>query len=414
MTELDDAGADGDDVCGIDGNVFAAVIDHFDESKRRRAIKWTNTRLNWNEHVQRELHTKTFSSKYHMTLEAFNKLVGILRERVTVDFVKSMNNTQGNLPIYPELVVGMGLRYLGGELLKSLEDIFGVDDSSVNRCIDLFFDAIEENKELAIQLPTTTDKLEDLARGFNSLSNADGLFNGCVGALDGYLCFTIQPIDRDIFNKRDYYSGHYQTFGLNIQAICDHKLRFIYFAVAAPGQTNDARAILKCVKLCRWVYNLQNTPYFLIGDNAYVLSDQLLIPFSGSYLTETQRTYNYYLSQLRIRIEMAFGRLTTKWRVLRRKLENGTRRNSRICRVCALLHNYVINEVGADEDEEDFIVAHPAAPDNLGYTPTVEEGENNNQTIQTEEGSSLRRTAFVRIIGRDGMTRPQHNIDRNG
>ena len=90
-------------------------------------------------------------------------------------------------------------------------------------------------------------------------------------------------------------------------------------------------------------------------------------------MTETQRTFNYFLSQLRIRIEMAFGRMTTKWRILRWNLENGTRRNSRIIRVYATLHNYVINETNPDEDEEDFVVPHPHTPNNLGYTPTVDE-----------------------------------------
>ena len=56
--------------------------------------------------------------------------------------------------------------------------------------------------------------------------------------------------------------------------------------------------------------------FFLVGDNAYPLSDKLLIPFSGATKHRTYcRTYNFYLSQLRIRIEMAFGRLSTKWRI---------------------------------------------------------------------------------------------------
>lgn len=405
------AGDDEDDA--IDFPSMLAVIDFFYSSARERAIKWTNIRLNWQEHVRRELHTRTFDTKYHMTLSSFNQLVDTLRPSITLDFVKSMNSTMGNTPIYPELIVGMGLRYLGGEAVKSIEDIFGVDHRSIPRLIDIFFDAVMINKELAIRLPSSIDQLQQLSNQFDEISTADHLFNGCVGAIDGYLCFTIQPIDPDIQNKRDYYSGHYQTFGLNIQAICDDKLHFLYFAVAAPGMTNDARAILKCVKLSRWIKSLEHTPYFLIGDNAYVLSDQLLIPFSGSNMTENQRTYNYFLSQLRIRIEMAFGRLTTKWRILRRKLENGTRRNSRICQVCAILHNYVINKENIDERTEDFIVAHPSSGEELGYTPTSNV-DDLHETMNTTEGTSLRRTALVRIIGRDGMTRPQHNIDRNG
>lgn len=227
-----------------------------------------------------------------------------------------MNSTSGNTPIFPELVCAIGLRFLGGEPVKSLEDIFGVDDSSVPRVIDKFFSAVRACEEIAIKLPQNDAEREELARGFSSISGADGLFHGCVGAIDGWLCSTIQPIDRDIHNKRDYFSGHYQCFGLNIQAICDHKLRFIYFAVAAPGKTGDSRALMKCVKLKRWMdQHLRDGPFFFVGDNAYVLCDELLIPFSGNNLTESQRTFNFFLSQQRIRIEMAFGRLSTKWRI---------------------------------------------------------------------------------------------------
>lgn len=108
---------------------------------------------------------------------------------------------------------------------------------------------------------------------------------------------------------------------------------------------------------------------------------------------------------------MAFGRLTTKWRIFRRLLENGTARNGLICRASAVLYNYVLNETNPDKNDEDFIVRDIRAGEdsNLGYTPTVEE----EQTVVTPEGSSLRRTAFVRIINRDGMARPLYNIQRN-
>jgi hypothetical protein len=87
--------------------------------------------------------------------------------------------------------------------------------------------------------------------------------------------------------------------------------------------------------------------YYLVGDAAYVRSEHLLAPYSGSTREhEPNAIFNFYLSQLRIRIEMAFGLLTTKWRVLRKPLEtsltNGT--TSKIIEVCATLHNFVLTE----------------------------------------------------------------------
>ena len=96
--------------------------------------------------------------------------------------------------------------------------------------------------------------------------------------------------------------------------MCDPDLLFMYAAVAAPGETNDCCAFTYCTALVEWL-KLLSDDYFIPTDNAYGLSCTLMLPFSGSeILDEVNRTYNFYLSRLRIRIEMAFGLLTTKWR----------------------------------------------------------------------------------------------------
>ena len=66
------------------------------------------------------------------------------------------------------------------------------------------------------------------------------------------------------------------------------------------------------------------------------------------YDTEVLRTYNCYLSQLRMRIEMSFGRLTTKWRLLRKTLNYKLEKNAKIVRVCTKLHNYCIHMAQQD------------------------------------------------------------------
>ena len=180
--------------------------------------------------------------------------------------------------------------------MKILKVIFGIDDSSLPCTINSFFTAIKSHPSLAIRLLSNCTQLEELARVFDSVSATDGLFHGCGGAIDGWLCSTVQPIDRDIVNKRCHFSGHCQHFALNCQATCDDKLWFICFAVAAPRQTNDERAINKSVKPCHWIDSLQNAPFFLAGDNVCVLSDQLLIPFSGNSVTESQQTCNVFVS----------------------------------------------------------------------------------------------------------------------
>jgi len=97
-----------------------------------------------------------------------------------------------------------------------------------------------------------------------------------------------------------YYSGHYESYGLNCQATCDAKLKFLYFCIVAPGKTNDNAAYLLCF-------------LYFVGDAAYSLEEHLLVPFTGSQkLNPDNDAFNFHLSQMQIRIEMAFGRLVRK------------------------------------------------------------------------------------------------------
>jgi hypothetical protein len=58
-----------------------------------------------------------------------------------------------------------------------------------------------------------------------------------------------------------------------------------------------------------------------IADAAYTLSEHILTPFtSADRLDSAQDAFNYYLSQLRICVEMAFGRLVNKFRILSGKI----------------------------------------------------------------------------------------------
>ena len=72
--------------------------------------------------------------------------------------------------------------------------------------------------------------------------SSHGVLQGCVGAVDGFLARITTPSTKEVGNVKSFFSGHYQDYGLNVQACCDVNLRFNYFAVAAPGGTNDVVA----------------------------------------------------------------------------------------------------------------------------------------------------------------------------
>eukprot|EP00957_Ditylum_brightwellii_P004125 314591-Ditylum_brightwellii.AAC.1 len=65
--------------------------------------------MNWEEHVQMLEYMNDFKGTYRMSIEAFYTLLVAVREDLTLSFVHSAPLTSGNEPMYPELILAMGL-----------------------------------------------------------------------------------------------------------------------------------------------------------------------------------------------------------------------------------------------------------------------------------------------------------------
>ncbi|GFH51927.1 hypothetical protein CTEN210_08403 [Chaetoceros tenuissimus] len=347
--------------CNIEDDEEDLLFDTADLAEKVQY--WYRSRLKWEEHVYKSLHEKSFHAKYRMSYECFKLLISILAPFLHRDITKSR-------------------RVLNSE-------------------------------ELRICLPSTNEEIENVARGFTEISTCD-IHNGrVVGAVDGFFqsckCPTMAESN---FNPGAYYSGHYQDYGLNVQAMCDAKLRFLFFAVAAPGKTNDSVSITFCNDLLNYINGLDLGKY-VVGDAAYDLSDRLLIPFTGSQRANNDKdAFNFFLSQLRIRIEMAFARLVRKWWILTSTLQNSLETNSKILMACARLHNFVIDndkkvkDIWASEDDESLSSgSHVStnAPFDLAYMPTIPE------EFESPVGSSILRQALVDLIHQNSLQSPHHN-----
>ena len=102
---------------------------------------------------------------------------------------------------------------------------------------------------MAVKFPTTLDKIKEAARRFQTIITLGCIWN-CVSVIDGYH-LQIQTLSKnEVRNVQSFFSDHYQTHGLNIQAACDHNCRFIFLGVAGPGVIGDRDAI-NTVKLGR-------------------------------------------------------------------------------------------------------------------------------------------------------------------
>ena len=136
--------------------------------------------------------------------------------------------------------------------------------------------------------------------------------------------------------------------GLDSEAICDSDSSFTFFGVIAPGKAIDQVAFER-TSIHKRVMALPMGMY-LVGDAAYQVSDDMLVPFTGSQRKGVGKdAFNFFLLQLCIRIEMAFGLLQTKWcAVLNRPLQVSLSTAAKVIQTYERLHNFCLCEDNYD------------------------------------------------------------------
>jgi DDE superfamily endonuclease len=372
--------------------------------KRKRKHKWRHSRLVWHAHVVQLHHEYLFERTYRMSHIAFTKLQDLLEERIQLN----TRNTPGVDPIPVQIVMASGLRWLAGCPCLDIHISMGISLPSVYRFRDIFLVAVNSTPELNLVFPQTDAEIKKASEDFKTRSKS-GIIAGCVGCIDGYLATITKPrLDECNRNPQAYFSGHYGVYGLNVQAVCDYRSRFTYFAVVAPGKCSDQVAFER-TSLPELMKAFPVGAY-LVGDAAYSVSEKMIVPFTGTQRTNPcNDAHNFYLSQLRIRIEMAFGLMTNKWRILRAPLQTGLAKSSEVLECCSRLHNFCI-----DNDGEEFVDTHtavreilpmPGAAFGWGYLPTIE-------PLLPMPGTSQIRDIIVRRISRLGLRRPAANVER--
>lgn len=182
------------------------------------------------------------------------------------------------------------------------------------------------------------------------------MFAGCVGCVDGLLAKMVAPSIHDTLNVIRYFSGAKGGYGLNIQAIATAKYRFLAMSCKCPGATNDWTAWLSSfmadatAKLPRG--------YYLLGDAAYPISNQLLTPYPGTGLAPGMDSFNFHLSQLRVKVEQSFGILVARWGILWRP---------KLIRTLFHLHNFFIDEgsnpIAVGDESAESGKGRPSMPD---------------------------------------------------
>jgi hypothetical protein len=117
------------------------------------------------------------------------------------------------------------------------------------------------------------------------------------------------------------------------------------------------------------------------GDNVDVCTEHLLTSFMGSNHFNPDND-SKKMSQLRIYVEMAFGRFVTKWWILHTALEVPLSKSDLVFQACCHFHNYCINEKPNASKASRIETAYNNNDTILGYIP-------NDTTSNSASGSIL-------------------------
>ena len=100
-----------------------------------------------------------------------------------------------------------------------------------------------------------------------------------------------------------------------------------------------------------FTYDTENFPVAFVGNEVFLLSENLMRPYAGHNLSEKQRTFNYSLCMAQRYVECAFGVLSIKWRILHTALNVSKEFSKGIVKACVLLHNVVQSKDGYRSEE---------------------------------------------------------------
>ena len=266
-----------------------------------------------------------------------------------------------NGPIHPTVRLACAIRlYAGGEAVD-IACTYNVSPTEVHNSLQQIMEAINSVADLKIEYPRSHEDQRKVADGFKTVSKAG--IDSCAGCIDGMLVWILKPNEKECkvaeVDSGKFFCGRKHKFGLNLQAVCDHKKRFLNISILFPASCSDFIAF----ESAPLRFQMEEEGFLapglcLFGDNAYVNRFYMATPYPNVGSNSAKDIYNFYHSQLRINIECAFGILVSRWGILRKPLSSNftMRKIVQLVECLCRLHNFIIDS--ADEPENPGTSTH--------------------------------------------------------
>ncbi|KAL3786233.1 hypothetical protein HJC23_002484 [Cyclotella cryptica] len=358
------------------------------------------------------LGAKYFQRAYRMSYESFWKLHEKLKEGIVLahkQYLEKMRRQRRarrsrssvcgrrrlNSPAPPpipngkiesEVRLACALRYFAGGSPYDIMAKYGMSHSEVMNSVWYVVEASNTQSDWYISYPESHEEQLRIAMEFKDKSSVD--FEWCAGAIDGIIIWMNRPTLKEAakvgVDQQKFFCGRKHKFGLNCQAVCDVRGMFLDISITHGASAADCLAFENSELYKRLQKGVLAEDLILFGDNAYINSIFMATPYPNTS-GGSNDNYNFYHSQLRIRIECAFGMLVQRWGILRMAMPIGitVKKTIALVNCLAKLHNFCIEEVDAAAEglrEDD---SHIQCSDS-GYVPMV-----TNNTIRDVLGAEV-------------------------
>ncbi|XP_049543733.1 uncharacterized protein LOC125956164 [Anopheles darlingi] len=281
-----------------------------------------------------------YKTYLRMGADSFSELL----ELVTPMIVKQ--DTLLREAIAPERRLMATLRYLvTGVSFEQLKHPTGIASQTLGKIVEETCDAIVHVLKGLIKTPASEEEWKDVAVAFERRWN----FPHCIGAIDGKHILIRKPP-----GSGSYYINYQKSFSVVLMAVVNADYEFIWIDVGTNGKVSDSGAFSKTEFYRRLVNNElkipqpdkllkseMNQPYAFVGDEAFPLLDNLMIPFSRDYMSKEEAIFNYRLRRARRMAKNTFAILASRYRILSREICLIPEKANLIVLACTHLHNFL-------------------------------------------------------------------------
>ncbi|KAL3772660.1 hypothetical protein ACHAW5_008610 [Stephanodiscus triporus] len=237
------------------------------------------------------------------------------------------------------------LRIFAGGSVYDLMSNYGISHTDVMDSVWHVVHAVNNLPEFRIEYPSSVDEQRRIAADFERKPS-------------------LREAKRVGVDQMKFFCGRKGKFGLNCQAVGDVNGRILDISIAYGASAADCVAFEASDLYTRLENGLLKDGLVLFGDNAYLNSAFMATPYlnvSGDPNKKSEDNYNFYHSQLRIRVECVFGMLAARWGILRTAMNSKYTVTKSIGLVFALarLHNFCLDERGRSFTGEALMATDP-------------------------------------------------------